>query len=139
MLIFSFAKTSRMLWRPPAGRALHSHDGGPADGKTAFFEDYCGQLHVIDDQPDDAEIGGIGNGRVRILIWASSEFCDLFQSSRFVFQKYGYLFNLHGSSSLLNRGGSVLNLSFIHTRLALPQNAAGISAPPVSTLAEIPK
>ena len=53
-------RTSRMLVEPARTvRDLDGHDGGPAETEAVFLQDAARLLHVVDDQAEDAEIGGV--------------------------------------------------------------------------------
>ena len=82
----------------PAGLVcyLHGHHLGVADGKAVFFEQPFGLLVVVDDQPQDAEIGGVGQ-RERPDVDAAflKDAGHLRQAAGLVFQEYRNLLCVH--------------------------------------------
>jgi hypothetical protein len=65
--------------------------------ETLFFQEFPGFFVLVHDQPEDAEVGGVGQGQSPD-IYASlpQSLGDFGQAARLVFQKNRDLFDFHG-------------------------------------------
>ncbi len=77
-------------------RHLNGNHFGLADGEALLLQHRLGLFHIIDNQAQDAEIGGVGQGkRPDVDAGLAENTGDFSQSAGLVFDEDGYLFNFH--------------------------------------------
>ena len=80
-----------------AVRHLHRHHFRLADGEALVLQDLPGLIVLVHDEPQDAEIRGVGQGEgPDVDPGFAQNPGDFRQAAGLVLQKYRYLFDFHG-------------------------------------------